>query len=249
MSLSCACVPLQDCETSTSCLFLMPGLLARSSSSLTSITVPPKMPTPRGVPNCRRACLFCRTRKVRCDGSTPCRNCANVDKECYYPPSQRGKRLTARARNSLSDRMARMEAMMQTSSFKQPSQPPEIVGEELTRTATATSTTTTAEDRADMDEMGHPRALQTLEETFTPVSETVAIRSRTPSNHTWNTYPPPPPSSPPPPPVSTYTTRSWTRPATAVHWAYSLNDRSLVDDDTHESTFSTQTQIWEHHGE
>ncbi|OQV03055.1 Fungal specific transcription factor domain-containing protein [Cladophialophora immunda] len=85
--------------------------------------------------------------------------------------------------------------------------------------------------------MGHPRHV--LEEMSSPGSETVAVQPRTPAK-ILNTHPPPPPSMRTPPP--------WSGQTATIDSAFSLDDRSVGNDDTNEYTFSTPTQIWEHHG-
>lgn len=37
-------------------------------------------------PRARVACSFCRVRKLRCDGATPCRHCERRDMDCVYAP-------------------------------------------------------------------------------------------------------------------------------------------------------------------
>lgn len=60
-----------------------------------------------------RACSYCRKRKVKCDGGETCRNCVNHGEICFYPPSQRGKRSRPRPRETVDDRIARLESFMQ----------------------------------------------------------------------------------------------------------------------------------------
>ena len=79
-----------------------------------------EMVNSRTVPSCLRACSYCRMRKVKCDGAIPCSKCIQHDKECFYLPSLRGKRKERRERSTLEDRLARMEALLQTSRFENP---------------------------------------------------------------------------------------------------------------------------------
>ncbi|EWY89745.1 hypothetical protein FOYG_07412 [Fusarium oxysporum NRRL 32931] len=39
-----------------------------------------------------KACSHCRTKKVKCDGSLPCGNCRDRDKQCIYLPKSRRRR-------------------------------------------------------------------------------------------------------------------------------------------------------------
>ncbi|SNX81799.1 uncharacterized protein MEPE_00504 [Melanopsichium pennsylvanicum] len=66
----------------------------RDTESVTSPPIPtrpPTLPFPTGdsdPPRARVACTFCRVRKLRCDGATPCRHCERRNIECLYAPNK-----------------------------------------------------------------------------------------------------------------------------------------------------------------
>lgn len=43
-------------------------------------------------PKVQIACLYCRHRRIRCDGNTPCSSCVQRGKECQYPTEPPKKR-------------------------------------------------------------------------------------------------------------------------------------------------------------
>lgn len=61
-----------------------------------------------------RSCLFCRSRKVKCDRQKPCANCLRTDAECVYPsgPGRAPKRPRRHFDKRVLDRMADLEALV-----------------------------------------------------------------------------------------------------------------------------------------
>lgn len=51
-------------------------------------------------PRARVACTFCRARKLRCDGATPCRHCERRSIDCVYAPNKGKAKGSARAPSS-----------------------------------------------------------------------------------------------------------------------------------------------------
>lgn len=51
-------------------------------------------------PRARVACTFCRVRKLRCDGATPCRHCERRSIDCVYAPNKGKAKGSARAPTS-----------------------------------------------------------------------------------------------------------------------------------------------------
>ncbi|GAC93301.1 potential fungal zinc cluster transcription factor [Pseudozyma hubeiensis SY62] len=47
-------------------------------------------------PRARVACTFCRVRKLRCDGVTPCRHCERRNMDCVYAPTKTKGKATGR---------------------------------------------------------------------------------------------------------------------------------------------------------
>lgn len=60
------------------------------------------------MPRITRACDACRTRKVRCDGRTPCAQCSHFDVQCIFSPPEKRKnpvrgRLVAKVRGEATE--------------------------------------------------------------------------------------------------------------------------------------------------
>ena len=49
------------------------------------------------------ACLFCRRRKIKCDGEAPCRHCHRRCQECVYPTEPRRRSVNKDKSNSNSN--------------------------------------------------------------------------------------------------------------------------------------------------
>ncbi|KAK4456635.1 hypothetical protein QBC42DRAFT_214462 [Cladorrhinum samala] len=70
-----------------------PGTATSSSTTTLSATIgldgrPSQQPAPP--PSVTAACLACRSKHLKCDGSTPCSRCTSSQSECVYVPSRRG---------------------------------------------------------------------------------------------------------------------------------------------------------------
>ncbi|SPO20147.1 uncharacterized protein UTRI_00543_B [Ustilago trichophora] len=64
---------------------------------------PPAIAAPTGDPDpprARVACTFCRVRKLRCDGATPCRHCERRSIECIYAPNKSKAKPSGRSPSS-----------------------------------------------------------------------------------------------------------------------------------------------------
>ncbi len=72
---------------------LIPAMTPRQSA------LPPSISDP-DPPRARVACAFCRVRKLRCDGATPCRHCERRNMECVYAANKSKAKSTARAPSS-----------------------------------------------------------------------------------------------------------------------------------------------------
>ncbi|KAF3386177.1 Bikaverin cluster transcription factor bik5 [Penicillium rolfsii] len=61
-----------------------------------------------------RSCLFCRSRKVKCDRQKPCANCIRTGAECVYPsgPGRAPKRPRRPLDKRVLDRLADLEALV-----------------------------------------------------------------------------------------------------------------------------------------
>lgn len=61
-----------------------------------------------------RSCLFCRSRKVKCDRQKPCAHCLRTGAECVYPsgPGRAPKRPRRQFDKRILDRLADLEAMV-----------------------------------------------------------------------------------------------------------------------------------------
>jgi hypothetical protein len=61
-----------------------------------------------------RSCLFCRSRKVKCDRQKPCTNCLRTGAECIYPsgPGRAPKRPRRPFDKRVLDRLADLEALV-----------------------------------------------------------------------------------------------------------------------------------------
>ena len=61
-----------------------------------------------------RSCLFCRSRKVKCDRQKPCANCLRTGAECVYPsgPGRAPKRPRRPFDKRVLDRLADLEALV-----------------------------------------------------------------------------------------------------------------------------------------
>jgi hypothetical protein len=61
-----------------------------------------------------RSCLFCRSRKVKCDRQRPCANCLRTGAECVYPsgPGRAPKRPRRPFDKRVLDRLADLEALV-----------------------------------------------------------------------------------------------------------------------------------------
>ncbi|KAH7068618.1 fungal-specific transcription factor domain-containing protein [Paraphoma chrysanthemicola] len=58
------------------------------------------------------ACNYCRVKKIRCDGTSPCRNCVLHDEECVYS-TRRRRRPRKEDAGGVDERLARIEALLQ----------------------------------------------------------------------------------------------------------------------------------------
>lgn len=59
-----------------------------------------------------RSCVSCNRRKVRCDRSVPCRNCAKAGWTCEYPSPQQGRSEKAPSLQDVTDRLERVETLL-----------------------------------------------------------------------------------------------------------------------------------------
>jgi Fungal Zn(2)-Cys(6) binuclear cluster domain len=88
---------------------LHPRLSASKDSSSVSKGTSGEKPHPH-----IRSCLFCRTRKVKCDRGKPCVNCLRAGSECVYPsgPGRAPKRPRRGLDQRVLDRLAHLEALV-----------------------------------------------------------------------------------------------------------------------------------------
>lgn len=61
-----------------------------------------------------RSCIFCRSRKVKCDRQKPCANCLRTGAECVYPsgPGRAPKTPRRLCDKRILDRLADLEALV-----------------------------------------------------------------------------------------------------------------------------------------
>ncbi|KIV98021.1 hypothetical protein PV10_01714 [Exophiala mesophila] len=202
------------------------------------------MANPRAVPNSPRACSYCRIRKVKCDGSVRCSNCVTHEKECYYPPSQRGKHNKTRLRSNLEDRLSRMEALINTTALERSSK----TSVQVTDTNQSPGTSKIHQQTPNLTSMSPPRFTPQNLMTFDPstVEESVTVDAQpAPVLETsWEMEPVAP--------ILTPTT--WTAAPGTISSAFSVDEHNLGEtehsDDAHQEdcSFPSQTRIWEHHG-
>ena len=203
------------------------------------------MPNPRAVPNSPRACSYCRIRKVKCDGSVRCSNCVTHDKECYYPPSQRGKHNKTRIRSNLEDRLSRMEALIKTTAFEKSS----TTAVQVTDPNQSTGTSQVAQQTPNLTSISPPQSTSPNLMTFNPsaVEESIAVDAQSAPvlETSWEMEPVAPILTP----------RTWNVAPATISSAFSVDEHNLGetehDDDSHQEdcSFPSQTRIWEHHGE
>lgn len=203
------------------------------------------MPNPRAVPNSPRACSYCRIRKVKCDGSTRCSNCVTHNKECYYPPSQRGKHNKTRIRSNLEDRLSRMEALMNTTTFEQPSSTT-VVATDPSHSVGASQVTQQTPNILSMSPpQSTPHALITFDPSTVEGSVIADVPSAPVLETSWGVDPVAPILTP----------RSWNAAPATISSAFSVDEHKLGEtdhgDEGHQEdcNYSSQTRIWEHHGE
>lgn len=86
-------------SSSSSASVLTPSSYHHDLSATSMIMPPPNPPPEVRMPveqemqrRASTACNFCRARKLRCDGSAPCRQCARRDLECVFSQSNLTKR-------------------------------------------------------------------------------------------------------------------------------------------------------------
>ena len=200
------------------------------------------MPNVRNIPNSLQACISCRTRKVKCDSQTPCSNCISHKKECFYTPSQRGKRTRLKRKIPFEDRLAKIEALMHVSSFDD-AQCSSTISPDTTshrspyqlRDRTLNIVSRSLQSEQVCQSSFSDVHTQAIEEVFTAkslpqIQTSIGLFAETPPVDTpqsWDVVP---------------TTRS----------IVSLDDRNRIKQgdqgNKDESSFPTQTQIWEHHG-
>ncbi|KAK3902059.1 proline utilization trans-activator [Staphylotrichum tortipilum] len=61
-----------------------------TATSISSATTDARLGQPAAPPSVPAACLACRGKHLKCDGSTPCSRCLASSTECLYVPSRRG---------------------------------------------------------------------------------------------------------------------------------------------------------------
>lgn len=219
-----------------------------------------QMPNVRNIPNCPKACKNCRIRKVKCCGGNPCSNCLIHEKDCFYPPSLRGKRNHTKGRQSLEDRLAHMETLIQSSGLERvrPSSP---LAPETTGVAHHFhSLSQPPENGLGVVPSPHSeRRSQPSPRDLPPGNQSATTRSPQPLGPSLDAYPPLPP-------MYMSTPFSWDGPAEGhipvpapapapASSAFSLDGHSLGELDQSpgvnqdEYRLPTQTRIWEHHGE
>ncbi len=77
-------------------------------------------------PRARVACSFCRVRKLRCDGATPCRHCERRSIECIYAPTKTKAKLSGHEPSSsgkASDDTVTLQSMKADSARERRSRP------------------------------------------------------------------------------------------------------------------------------
>ncbi|KEF62021.1 uncharacterized protein A1O9_03593 [Exophiala aquamarina CBS 119918] len=72
-------------------------------------------PEPAPATKYAKACSFCRTKKVKCEGGHPCRQCTSHHTECLFPTRNRQKPRRIRS-EKMSTRLVRLEALINSSS-------------------------------------------------------------------------------------------------------------------------------------
>lgn len=67
-----------------------------------------------GLPKSAHACDFCRLKKIRCTGNTPCTNCLEHKQECNFTAKRRRQKRQTRTQSpSLARRLAHFEVLLQ----------------------------------------------------------------------------------------------------------------------------------------
>lgn len=67
-----------------------------------------------GLPKTAHACDFCRLKKIRCTGNTPCTNCLEHKQECNFTAKRRRQKKQHRTQSpSLARRLAHFEVLLQ----------------------------------------------------------------------------------------------------------------------------------------